>query len=210
MTLRSRRFSLALLPLLVVLQSAIISAQTAAQPTTPAVVIPLKAGKMVPAQSVQGVPIIGLVPSTTTPAIGIDQNGQAPDTTTPAAATAVQDPALAAREQQHIQQLNSLELKRTPSAILDAWKAKELPAPATPETAQPNEPSEPLPGGEPTAPAAPAADPNNPLTWLDEQFQKYTTDLQQNFALSRWAELGQQLNLLPEAQRKPLLVRMLN
>jgi hypothetical protein len=209
MTLRSLSAYLALLPILVVLQSAAASAQTAAQPTAPAKVIPLKAIQMAPAQSVQGVPVIGLAPSTAAPAIQVEQNGEAA-AATPAAAAAAQDPALAAREQQHIQQLNSLELKRTPSAILDAWKAKELPASPPPDTAQPSESSEPLPGGEQPASTSPPVDPNNPLTWLDDNFQKYTTELQQNFALSRWAELGQQLKLLPEAQRKPLLVRMLN
>jgi hypothetical protein len=126
MTLRSLSAYLALLPILVVLQSAAASAQTAAQPTAPAKVIPLKAIQMAPAQSVQGVPVIGLAPSTAAPAIQVEQNGEAA-AATPAAAAAAQDPALAAREQQHIQQLNSLELKRTPSAILDAWKSKPRP-----------------------------------------------------------------------------------
>ena len=209
MTLRSLRLALLPVPVLIFLTTTAAFSQTATQPATPVQGAPLRTIKSVPLQSVQGVPATAIAPATTSPAIANEPNGQDPAGATPAAAAA-QDPALAAREQQHIQQLNSLELKRTPSAILEAWKAKELPSAVAPESAQPTEESESLPATEPQATNSPAVDPNNSLTWLDDKFQKYTTELQQNFALSNWKDVGEQLKLLPEAHRKNVLVRMLN
>jgi hypothetical protein len=137
------------------------------------------------------------------------------------------DPAAAAaqaEQQQRIQQLSSLTFRRTPSAILEAWRATELPAAASEnntdnsgtaadETAQPvapTEQTEPIPG-ESTAsqPAEPQVDASNALTWPAERFAKFLTELQHQFSLSAWDKLAANLLLIPVEQRDPLVAQML-
>lgn len=194
-------------------------AQTAAQATTPAQVItvqavPVQAGQSYLIQGVQAVPLQQIAPS----AAGLPAEAVNP---AEAATLATQDPAEAAaqiEQQQRIQQLSSLQFQRTPSAIIAAWRATELPATATAADISANNEPTVLPGESavpgavvtpPSEPAAAEVDPNNALTWPADRFAKFLSELQHQFSLSDWDRLAGNLQLLPTEQRDRIVTQML-
>lgn len=216
------------LRLLTIFSSVLDFSLAAAMAGSPNCLQTTAATPIAPAQTVPAIQIqAGVIATPATQATDSSDAKQAA-AADPASAQSAGDSAEAtakAEQQQRAQQLNALEFQRTPSAILAAWRASELPAAQLAEKGSADEPEESEdsapeagsageePGlpGESKAADSPAQkpDPNNALTWPADQFAKYLTGLQHQFALSDWEQVARNLALLPTDQRDRVVNRML-
>ncbi|MFN9248317.1 MAG: hypothetical protein ACK6DS_14730 [Planctomycetota bacterium] len=207
--------SLALVVFLLSFRPALVAGQTAGQSIAPVQAVP---AKVLPAQAAGSVQATGsfqiiqgaqISPAIQlAPAAQIAPAGSVQGTDPSQAAGGPVDPAEAAaqaEQQQRTQQLTSLQFRRTPSAIIEAWRTTELPAAAAPEAQATASSAEPLPGQPPN----PKFDPNNALTWPADRFSKFLTELQNQFALSDWERLSANLAFLPVEQRDQTVNQMI-
>jgi hypothetical protein len=105
------------------------------------------------------------------------------------------DPRIQARDQR-FQQFETAVFSRAPSAIIQAWSKLEKPAliPVAEPIAEPVE----------FAPAPPAASLYN-----DARFQRFVSELQNDFVLGKWDVIGGKVKLLPLEHQEKLVKRLM-